>query len=73
MPYYTVTDPFGARTTVLAAGVDSAKVLACHELGLHPQWPMTVLRRPDPPAIRTRTRLWVRSTSIVPQRIVEVA
>lgn len=72
MKHYTVQDPFGKRVTVPAVGVESAKVLARHELGLHPSWPVTVALRPDPPGLRRRTRLMTRAAVIVPSKILEV-
>lgn len=72
MPTYTVTEPFGARATVCAIGVESAKELGRIELGLPADWPMVALSRPDPPGLRTRTRLWVRPLRIEASRIVSV-
>lgn len=72
MTYYTVADPFGKRATVLAVGADSAKTLARHDLGLHPLWPVTVLKRPDPPGVRTKARMRVSGQMAEAQAIAMV-
>ncbi len=71
MNSYTIHDPFGLCATVQAVGIESAKELGRHEMNLHPPWPVTVARYPEPPGLRTKIKL-MRVARIEPQRIVEI-